>query len=220
MRLWRRRGSQGVASGSGGRARRAGRIALFAVPIVATAVVALATTGLMGTLAGFTASITNTQNGVRSGSVGLTEKQSQPPVACPAPSDGQWTPCPDINKYGAANLTSGKATTHTVTLTNTGNVPAMLSLLPSACSDSLTGANGALCDQVTVKVMCSNNASFGAGTPVTLNQFFAGRSFPTGYPMGTIDPGAAVSCTFTLTAGAIPAPGGNISQPIAWKLAA
>lgn len=193
-------------------------MALFAAPIVAIAVIALAASGVFGTLGQLTASITNTENRAVTKSAGLTERQGN--VSCPATANGQWTPCGTVNKYGNAVLTPPNNTTsQTVTLTNTGNTTADLFLLPSACSDSLTGAGGELCNLATVTVSCTNGGSLG---PLLLNTFFAGRSFPTGYSMGTIDASQTIECTFTLTltGGTIPQPGGTISQPLAWKLVA
>lgn len=196
----------------GGRGRRLGWIALFVAPVVAAAVVALATASTYGQ---FTASITNNNNHVQAGSVGLVEHHDD--EECTAPGNGQWTDCDNINKYGGGSLTSDSSTgPQTVTLTNSGSVAASLFFLPSACSDSLTGANGRLCDLVTVRVTCPS-AAVG---PVTLNALFTGRNFPTGYAMGSIAAGATITCTFNLTAGTIPAPGGTISQPLSWRLTA
>jgi hypothetical protein len=195
--------------------RRTGRTALLTLPLVALTVIAIAASGVVGTLSAFTASITNPNNNVKSASVGLTETATGG-AACQALGDGQWHDCVTIDKYGTASLASGGSTTTTVTLQNTGSSPAQLFLLPSECSDTRTGARGALCGQVTVAVSCG-------GAPVvptaTLNAFHDGRNFPTGYPAGTLAGGASVTCAFTVTAGAVSAQGA-VSQPIAWKLAA
>jgi hypothetical protein len=196
-----------------GPGRRIGGSALLALPLVAVAVIAVVASGVVGTLSQFTASITNPDNNVQSASVGLTETD-EGGVVCEAIGDGQWQDCITINKYGAASLASGGSSTTTVTLENTGNAPAQLFLLPSQCSDTITGARGALCDQVTVSVSCGGTAVVATSS---LNAFHDGRNFPTGYPAGTLDAGASVACDFTLTAGAISAPGA-VSQPISWKL--
>jgi hypothetical protein len=183
----------------------------LAVPLVAVAVIAVLASGAVSTLSQLTASITNTGNTVQSGSVGLIEND-----ICAAPGDGQWHECDSVDKFGGGNLASGATTTTTVTLRNTGTSPAQLFLLPSQCSDSLTGAHGALCDQVTVQVAC-------AGTTVvtsrTLNAFHDGRNFPTGYPVGALAAGAQLACDVTLVAGPISHPG-TVSQPISWRLSA
>ncbi|HEY7073160.1 MAG TPA: hypothetical protein VH479_23745 [Acidimicrobiales bacterium] len=190
------------------------RHVLAALPLLAVALIAIVASGVVGTLSQFTASITNPGNHVQSASVGLTET-GQGGTACQAIGDGQWHDCTTINIYGAASLASGGSSTTTVTFRNTGNAAAPLFLLPSQCSDTLTGAHGALCDQATVVVTCG-------GAPVvtaTLNGFHDGRNFPTGYPAGTLAAGASVACDFTVTAGTVTTPGA-VSQPIAWKLVA
>ena len=226
MRLWPRGGHAPGSQAPRSKARRAGRVALVATPVLGITVLALAASGVLGTLAQGTASINNTNNNVVTKKGGLLE--SQDGTHCPAAGNGQWNDC-DINKFGGGSLTSNASTgVQTVTLQNTGNTDARLFLLPSACTDSLTGANGALCAVVSATVSCSNGSSI-VQPPGNLNTFFAGRNPapnppavppPSGYPMGTIAAGASITCTFQLTAGTIPNPGGTISQPLAWKLVA
>jgi len=188
-------------------------MALIVATLASTATIALLASGATATLAQFTASIINTDDHVQSASVALSESQNA--ATCSAPGDGQWHNCTTINKYGGGSLTPGASTSQTVTLQDTGTAPAPLSLLPSACTDSLTGAGGQLCNLISVTVACP------AGTTVftgTLNAFHAGRNYPTGYAVGTLAAGASISCTFTLTAAtSIPA-AGTVSQPISWKL--
>jgi hypothetical protein len=183
----------------------------MAAPLVSVAVIALLAASVMSTLSQYTASITNTNNSVESGTLGLVENG-----ICAAPGDGQWHECATVNKLGGGTLSSGTSTTATVTLQNTGTLPAALYLLPSRCSDSLTGAGGTLCDEVTVQVVCD---SVTIVSTRTLNAFHAQRNFPTGYAAGTLDAGDTVTCTFTVVAGLISAPG-TVSQPISWRLIA
>lgn len=213
MRRGERHAPAHRAASPRGRWRSLVRSALPALPLVAVAVIAIVASGVVGTLSQFTASITNPTNEVRSASVGLTETEGDD--VCSAPGDSQWHDCITINKYGATNLTSGGSTTTTVTLENTGTGPAQLFLLPSQCSDTLTGAHGALCDQVAIEVTCGGTAVVASPT---LNAFHDGRSFPTGYAAGSLDGGTSVTCDFTVTAGTVPPGGGAVSQPIAWKL--
>jgi len=194
------------------------------VALIAVAGITLEATG---TLAQFSAQITNPNNNVVSGSIGLTETH---PGEEPCVGTNEWMDCDNINKYGDATLSSTTTTeSQTVSLMNTGTVDGRLFLLPSACTDSLEGAGGGLCDLVNVAVACSNG---GAVTTVTLNQFFANRNQavtpapsgtpPTaGYSMGTIAAGDTITCTFTLTlTGTVPPGGGTISQPLSWRLTA
>jgi hypothetical protein len=123
-----------------------------------------------------------------------------------------WHPCATINKYAG-----GTTTSTTVALQNTGTVPAQLSVIPSACSDSLHGAGAALCDDITVTVTCTPPAT--AVFSGTLNAFHAGRNWPTGYTITTaLAAGATIDCTFALSVSTTPAEAGTVSQPISFKL--
>lgn len=185
------------------------RLGLVTLPIAAAAAIALLVASVTSTHGQFTASITNPHNSVRSGSVGLSEDE-----VCAAPGDGQWHDCAALDKFGGGSLAPGTSTTTTVTLRNTGASPARLFLLPSQCSDTLTGAHGGLCDQVTVQVTCDGDTVV---APRTLNVFHDERAFPTGYPVGTLDAGVDAACDLTLVAGPISEPGA-VSQPISWRL--
>jgi hypothetical protein len=185
------------------------RRALRALPIVSVGVITLLAATVVGTLSQFNGSITNPGNSVQSGSVGLTENGT-----CLTPADGQWHDCATVNKFGGGSLASTGSRTTSVTIANAGTVPAQLFLLPSQCRDSLTGAHGALCDQVTIVVTCAGTTVVAART---LNAFHDARSFPTGYPAGTLAGLASASCDFTVVAVSITAPG-TVSQPISWKL--
>lgn len=217
----RRRGSHSNSADIPG-GRRVRRVALYGVALLAVAGITLETTG---TLSQFTAQITNNNNHVLSGSVGLTETHpgEEPCVG----GNGQWTDCDNINKYADATLSAtNTSVSQTVDLTNTGTVDGRLFLLPSACTDSLTGAGGGLCDLVEVTAACPGRTV----GPVTLNNFFAQRDEavtpapsgtppPAGYSMGTIAAGQTITCTFTLDlTGTVPSGGGDISQPLSWRL--
>jgi hypothetical protein len=182
-----------------------------ALPLVSLALIAILASGAVSTLSQFTASIANPDNRARSGSVGLTENGT-----CATPGDGLWHECATVNKFGGGSLAAGGSRTTTVTLRNTGTSPARLFVLPSQCSDTRTGAHGALCAQVSVELRC-------AGITVvpsrTLNAFHDGRGFPTGYPAGTLAAGTAVTCDVVLVAGPVAMPG-TVSQPISWMLRA
>ena len=147
--------------------------------------------------------------------MGLAESDAGGDV-CAASGDGRWISCGAIDKFGGGTLTAGGTRVTTVTLENTGTSSAQLFVLPSQCSDSVTGAHGALCETVTVTVSC------GGATAVptrTLNGFHDQRNYPTGYPAGTLAAGTSTTCDFTLVASAIPQQG-TVSQPISWKLSA
>jgi hypothetical protein len=205
-----------------GRARRVGRVARIALPlVVAAAVIAIVITNVLGTVGQFVGGITNTQNHVESATTTVPPPALNENGECDAPADGVFHECPGdlVNKFGGGQLTSNDRRSVSVTLQNTGGTSGRLFLLPSNCSDTLTGARGVLCDQVLIEVTCSDS-KFVGGPPVTLNQFHDGRNYPTGYPVpGTLAPGASTTCVFTLTTGVISTPG-TVSQPIAIKLVA
>ena len=210
-----RRGAHCAARSPRALARRVGRASLFAVPLVALCVIALLAAGVAGTLSQITASVNNDSNTAQSAGVSLLESQNG--VNCTAPGDSQWHPCGDINMYGGP---AAVPTSTTVTLENTGTTPATLFVLPSMCSDTVTGAGGALCDDVSVTLTCllASGASTTVVSDVTLNAFQAGRNWPTGYQVTTVDPGATISCTFDLAVTTTPSATGTVSQPIAWRL--
>jgi hypothetical protein len=193
--------------------RRAARIAL---PLVAAVLIAIVATNVLGTYGQFVGGITNSENHVIS---------AIPPPAvlengeCSAPADGVFHECPGdlVNKFGGGQLTSNDTRSLSVNLANSGGTTGKLFLLPSNCSGNVTGARGALCDQVSIQIRCGGSDVVGP-PPMTLNQFHDGRNYPTGYPVpGTLTPGATTTCVFTLTTGVIGAPG-TVSQPIAIKL--
>ena len=189
---------------------------------MAVAVIAVLSGLLMGTFGQFVAGIRNPENRVLSATTTVppTPELNENDV-CAAPADGTFHECPEdlVNKFGGGELTSGATRTVSVTLRNDGNVPAQLFLLPSNCSDDVTGARGALCDQVSVQVTCGDFDVVGPPA-VTLNQFHDGRNFPTGYAVPSqLAPGEETPCVFTLSTGVISV-AGEVSQPIAIKLVA
>jgi hypothetical protein len=198
------------------RVRNAARIALALVPATLVAIVA---TNVLGTYGQFVGGITNSQNHVVSATL-------PPPAilengACNAPADGVFHECPGdlVNKFGGGTLSSNDTRSLSVDVQNSGGTAGRLFVLPSNCSGNVTGARGALCDQVSIQITCGGSNVVGP-SPVTLNQFHDGRNYPTGYPVpGTLAPGATTTCVFTLTTGVIGAPG-TVSQPIAIKLVA
>ena len=205
-----------------GRARRFGRVARYVIPLVAAAVLAIFAMGLLGTVGQFVGGITNTQNHV------LSATTTAPPNVvlnendeCSATADGTFHECPTdlVNKFGNGQLTSHSTRTVSVALRNDGDLGATLSLFSSNCSDSLTGARGVLCNQISVQVSCGSQNIVGPPA-VTLNQFHDGRNYPTGYLVpGALAPGETRTCVFTLTTGLI-SQTGTVSQPIAIKLTA
>jgi hypothetical protein len=197
------------------------RYALAALPLVAVTVILMLASSVVSTYSQFTGRIANLSNTAKTGTVGpLTETQNG--TTCTASRGTQWQTC-GIDKYSGGAITSGNSTTPvTVTLKNNGAVAGHLFLLPSACTDTLTGAGGALCGEVTVHVSCPSFTPPFTFTG-TLNAFHSGRnpsnsSPATGYLVGTLGAGAPVTCTFTLMAANPITAQGTVSQPIAWRL--
>jgi hypothetical protein len=201
--------------------------------------------GISGTLAQFTASITNTENHVETGgadSFGFSESNVVGGVpedpACAQASAGASVNCSEINKNGqtgatAAPMAPGDVVNTTVRMENTATGPGALSgtltLAPAACSQAPPvdpvgpPVVGDLCGTVTVAVACA-----GVGVPAfdltarTLTNFNTGTPTPPAppYVVGVLAPGQFVDCTFTTALPATatdPSLQGIItSQPMTW----
>jgi hypothetical protein len=154
---------------------------LFVVAgLVGAAVLALATTGV---LSGFTASITNSTNTISTGTLLMQESgQSQ---TCLSTTTGPITTnagvCATINKFGLANTLSvpGSSYTSTITVKNTGTVPAnTFTLTPSGCTSTTpgtgTGSDAAFCGKVLISIeddtttpSCLIGGTAGSACPAT-----------------------------------------------------
>jgi hypothetical protein len=187
-----------------GHHRRRRRITpLFAVAgLVGAAVLALATTGV---LSGFTASITNNSNTISTGTLLMQESgQSQTCLSTTAASQISTNAslCSTINKFGVGNTLSvpGSSYTSTITVKNTGSIPAnTFTLTPSGCTSTTpgagTGSDAAFCSKVLISIEDDTT------TPSCLIGGTAGSACPA-TPTATLTTWAAAS-NLNATAGAV-----------------
>lgn len=193
--------------------------------------------GVSGSLAGWTAAITNSQNNAGTTQAPILLEtgpgSTGTPVTCQADAStaGTFT-CATINKYGDGGLANlamkpGDSKTTVVTLQNTSTAAAStFSLGFGSCADGTQGAasgSGSLCTDAsvfTVAVSCLNDAT----TPVsvlTINATKPGSLTATNAITGGLAAGATVTCTFTTaldTLAPISDAGLTASQPMTWTL--
>jgi hypothetical protein len=172
--------------------------------LVGVSALALATSGV---LSGFTASITNSTNTISTGTLLMQESgQSQTCLSTAAASQISTNAgvCATINKFGLANTLSipGSSYTSTITVKNTGTVPAnTFTLTPSGCTSTTpaagTGSDAAFCGKVLISIEDDTT------TPSCLIGGTAGSACPA-TPTATLTSWAAAS-NLNATAGAVAA---------------
>lgn len=114
---------------------------------------------LSPSVAAFTASIANTNDTAGTGTLVMQEVSSDGKTICnSSDSASNAASCATINKYGGnLNMVPGQTVTTSITIKNTGSVPAnSFSLTPGACAQSNNGTlNGSakdLCAKLSVVV--------------------------------------------------------------------
>jgi hypothetical protein len=149
--------------------------------LACAALLAFATSGV---LSGFTASITNSNNTVSTGTLLMQETgQSQTCLSTAAASQISTNAgtCSTINKFGLANTNSIPGSTYTTSITvkNIGTVPAnTFTLTPSGCTSTTpaagTGSDTAFCGKVLISVeddtttpSCLLGGTAGSACPAT-----------------------------------------------------
>lgn len=212
---------------------RFSRVALVA-GVAATGALALATTG---TLSAFTAQIQNTVNTAATGSL-VMEETGPGPVTCTSTDSGAGNTgnsintnvatCATINKYGGSTtlVPGGAGTTTTVTLRNTGTVPAnTFSLAYGACaasngSSTNPSGSGNLCTVLNVAVSTGTAPGAAVAAASGTATSLANKTIQLGAPVA---PGASVTVNFTVS---LPGTADNTfqnraaSQPITWTFTA
>lgn len=153
----------------------------FAPLVVATSIAAAAllSVSMSGTLSGFVASITNSNNTAASGTLVMEEKSTgTTPVTCLSTDGGSVSTntatCSTINKFGGStNMTPGQTITTAITIKNAGTVAAnTFTLTPGAtCAQTtngtLSGTATDFCSKVKV-VITSGATEIFNGTAATL----------------------------------------------------
>ncbi|OOB89197.1 hypothetical protein, partial [Rathayibacter sp. VKM Ac-2630] len=171
----------------------------FAPLVVATSIAAAAllSVSMSGTLSGFVASITNSNNTAASGTLVMEEKSTgTTPVTCLSTDGGtvstNTATCSTINKFGGStNMTPGQTVTTAITIKNAGTVAAnTFTLTPGAtCAQTtngtLSGTATDFCSKVKVVITSGATEIFNgtaatlAGSPVkSLGAVAAGVSTP------------------------------------------
>ena len=182
----------------------------FAPLVIATSIAAAAllSVSMSGTLSGFVASITNSNNTAASGTLVMEEKSTgTTPVTCLSTDGGSVSTntatCSTINKFGGStNMTPGQTVTTAITIKNAGTVAAnTFTLTPGAtCAQTtngtLSGTATDFCSKVKVVITSGATEIFNgtaatlAGSPVkSLGAVAAGVSTPFSIAV-TLDPAA------------------------------
>jgi hypothetical protein len=199
--------------------------------VAASAVLALSMTG---TLAAFTASITNSNDTAASGTLVMQEQNSDASVTCLSTDgagngiNGNAATCASINKYGGStSLVPGSVSTTTVRITNKGTISAnTFTLTPAACVQSnntaagnTAGSASDFCSKLSVAV--SEQVGSSAATTVVPTKTLT--AFGTGTPVNLakpVAPGATVTYVFTVTFDSTAGntyQGLSASQPLTWS---
>lgn len=199
--------------------------------LVSAAVLATATTGV---LSGFTASITNSNNTVATGTLLMSETSGA--NTCLSTTSGQIGSnagtCSTINKFGGATLsTPGATASTTVVIKNVGTVTAnTFTLTPSGCTQTTpaagTGSDTAFCSKVLVSIeddtvpaspSCILGGTAGSACPATPTANLT--SWATALSLGPVASNATKTYKFTVMISAAADntdQGLGASEPLVW----
>ncbi|MBA8795580.1 hypothetical protein FHX74_003216 [Friedmanniella endophytica] len=179
-------------------------------------------------LAAFTASITNSVNTAGAGTLVMQEQNQAGSVTCLSTDGtgnnvtGNAATCATINKYGGSTtLVPGQTSSTTVTIKNTGTVPAnTFTLAPGTCTQSggVTGSATDLCSKLTVVITQTVGGNTTTVSPAssTLATLQTGGAITLTAP---VTPNTTVTFTFAVT---LASSAGNTyqglaaSQPLVW----
>jgi hypothetical protein len=207
---------------------KSGRIR-FAPIAIATGVLAavLLSLTMTGTLSGFIAQITNSNNTVATGALTMQEDNADASVTCTSTDGGSVSTntatCSTINKFGGSTtMTPGQTVTTPVTITNTGTVTAnTFTLTPGAtCNQTSNGtSNGSATDLCTeLSVVITNTTA----NTVVYTGTLAGLTGHAAFTLPTVDAGVATGFSFAVT---LPSSADNTYQglqaslPLIWDYA-
>ncbi len=186
------------------------RFAPLAIGTGAVAAILLSVT-MSGSLAGFTAQITNSNNTVNTGVLTMTEtggantcNSYDTTGAANGVSTNAFT-CTTINKYGGATLVPGtgasSSSVTTITIKNNGTVPAnTFTLAPGACSQSAVGSPSGnatnLCSKLYLTL--TDTTSTGGATSTVINNV-ALSALAASYTLPAAAAGNVQTFTFTVS---------------------
>lgn len=180
------------------------RFAPIAIATGSLAAVLLSAT-LTGTLSGFTAQITNSNNTAATGALTMQEDNADASVTCTSTDGGSVSTntatCATINKFGGSTtMVPGQTITTPVTITNTGTVTAnTFTLTPGAtCTQTnvATTVNGSatnLCSELLVVI--TNTTAH----TVVYTGTLAGLAGASAFTLPTVAAGAATNFSFAVT---------------------
>ena len=196
--------------------------------VVASLALSLATSG---TLAGFTAQITNSANSAATASLVMQEANAAGTVTCNSndPTPGTNTintnaaTCSTINKYGGSTtMVPGTPVSTTVTIKNTGTAPAnTFTLTPGTCSQSNNGAvNGSAVD-LCAKINLTLTQTVSGSTTTIINNLPLTTVASTVYSLST-PVAAAQTISFNFSVTLLSSVGNTYqglaaSQPLVWQ---
>lgn len=180
----------------------------------------LLASSMNGSLAAFTASITNTTNTAGSGTVVMQETNSDGSVICNSTDvvgvSSNAATCATINKYGGnLAMVPNQTVSTSINIKNTGTAPAAtFTLTPGTCAQSTNGTTNGnaldFCKKVNVKI------TVGAAVVYTGNAFLLTAAIPLAAPVA---PGATVAIKFDVTLDTTADntyQGLKASQPLTW----
>lgn len=181
-------------------------------------------------LAAFTATILNNANTFTNGTLIMEEKNQAGTVTCLSTDgtgnnvSGNSATCSTINKYnGTTTLVPGQTVSTTVTIKNTGTVPAnTFTLTPGVCTQSgtVTGSATDLCAKVTIVIAQTVGGNTTTVSPANSTLTSIGTTPATPITLTSpVAPGATVTFRFDLTlvaASGNPYQGLTASQNLTW----
>jgi hypothetical protein len=207
------------------------RVAVPAVIAGAASALVLAFS-MTPTFAALTAAITNSTDTAGAGVLTMQESNQAGTVLCDSTTGTtigtNSATCATINKFGGDTaMYPGETVSTTITIKNTGTVPAtVFSLVPSACtpgnSGTVSGTATDICDKIRIEVKSGATTVF---TSATATSFGSGGSINvlTKLATASIAGGASVPFTFNVTLDSTVGntyQGKQISIPIVWNFQA
>ncbi|CAN5140797.1 hypothetical protein BH09ACT1_BH09ACT1_27260 [soil metagenome] len=187
----------------------------------------LLSVSMTGTLSGFVASITNSQNTAATGALVMQEQNAGATVTCLSTDGGtvstNTATCSTINKFGGSTtMVPGVTVTTPITIKNAGTVPAGSFALSTgtACAQSANSAttfNGTatdLCAKLTV-VITSGSTTVFSGTAASLGTATAASFTMPAAPAAGVSVPFSIAVTLLSTAGNTYS-GLSASVPMTW----
>jgi hypothetical protein len=221
------------------------RLLLLAAPLALSATASgILATGVVGSLSGFTASITNGSNSYAAGTILLSETQgantcistgSNTTSSNTVSSADANTSCTAINLFGSQTAADPgvSATTSTVTVKNIGTIGASaLTLTPAGCSATANSATSpysgsdtsGFCGKIDVTIYNGTNCVYpsqSGACPSPSSSYTLSTLGTTAQSLGSLAANASTTYTFALQLDATATnadQGLSASESFAWNL--